>query len=560
MFSLLGKFIIYSYNDSSLGFMSGFYRMIGKEYLLENSTLTSLLKNKVDFLTSTAKQYLFSHFDFVIVNNILLILAVFLSIYFSFKLFNIVVKRALLSLFFTILYSFSTYFLYRVISATQTLYFIFVFPTVLYLLLKNKKSFFVGLIVFIFSMISNYYGFFLFVLVCFWYLSDLILKKVSFKNFLKNTILFFLSFTILIAIFIGPLLYKNLPIFGKYERSQESEFLETDTHSVYRPIDNWSWFSFRPWYFFIPPKSSVFFGEFSKNINKKIESTGYYLADDYMEEEMAGSYMGWHFLIGLGTVATLLLLKRYKNIEFKTFQNVYKNKEMIIRSFFIIFCILLISGPPSFTISGVEIYTPTYLLYYIVPVFRTLVRWAVVIYLFVLIINSFLVQDLYNLMKTKFQKILFILAFLSLNFVIFAIKIPVININKPPEEIAFVKEKYPESVPYAVYPKGDYYSIFWIISHEDLLINPVNFINYETGFNSNEFSKNLITEEGIQEFLNKDPKYLIYYPEKISDDDLEKIGEINPNLKTREYVYEFFRSQFGESIEVGESVVFEVTN
>jgi len=273
---------------------------------------------------------------------------------------------------------------------------------------------------------------------------------------------------------------------------------------------------------------------------------------------MAGSYMGWHFLLGLGVVAVLLLLKKYKNIEFKTFQNVYKNKEMITRSFFIIFCILLISGPPSFTIHGVEIYTPTYLLYYIVPVFRTLVRWAVVIYLFVLIINSFLVQDLYNLMKTKLQKILFIVAFLGLNFVIFAIKIPVININKPPEEIAFVKEKYPESVPYAVYPKGDYYSIFWIISHEDLLINPVNFINYETGFDSNEFSKNLVTQEGIQEFLDKDPKYLIYYPENISNDDLEKIAEINPSLKSRENIYEFFRSNFGDGVVVGESVVFEI--
>jgi hypothetical protein len=144
--------------------------------------------------------------------------------------------------------------------------------------------------------------------------------------------------------------------------------------------------------------------------------------------------------------------------------------------------------------------------------------------------------------------------------VIFAIKIPVININKPPQEIAYVKEKYPESVPYAVYPKGDYYSIFWIISHEDLLINPVNFINYETGFDSNDFSKNLITEEGIQVFLEQNPKYLIYYPQNISNDDLEKITEINPNIKSREDVYEFFKSYFGNGVKVGESYVFDINN
>ena len=135
---------------------------------------------------------------------------------------------------------------------------------------------------------------------------------------------------------MGPLLYKNLPIFGSYTRSKGTELLEENSHSVFRPIGDWYWFSFRPWYFFIPPKSSIFFGDLSKNIYDKIESTGYYLADDYMEEEMAGSYMGWHFLLGMAFVAVLLLLKKYKNKEFPVFKTVYENKELITRSFFII--------------------------------------------------------------------------------------------------------------------------------------------------------------------------------------------------------------------------------
>jgi len=163
-----------------------------------------------------------------------------------------------------------------------------------------------------------------------------------------------------------------------------------------------------------------------------------------------------------------------------------------------------------------------------------------------------------QLNENKTSKDSFYCSFLIFKLCNFCNKNTCININKPPEEIAFVKEKYPESVPYAVYPKGDYYSIFWIISHEDLLINPVNFVNYETGFDSNEFSKKLITEEGIREFLDKDPKYLIYYPENISNDDLEKIAEINPSLKSRENIYEFFRSNFGDGVVVGESVVFEI--
>jgi hypothetical protein len=430
---------------------------------------------------------------------------------------------------------------------------------VVLLLLYKKHPFILGIIVLIVLASSNYYGFFCFVLVCFWYLYDLISKRVSIKQFFKNILLFITPVLLGILIFFFPLLKNNLT-FSKSYTLENNQKPANEKTTIYRPIEDWYNLSFRPWYFFIPPKSSIFFGDLSKNLYQKIENTGYYLADDYMEEEMAGSYMGWHFLLGLGVVGFLLLMQKFKKIEYKTFKTVYQNKEMILRSFFIIFCILLISGPPSFTIHGVEVYTPSYLLYYIIPVFRTLVRWAVVIYLFVLIINAFLVQDLYNLMRNKFQKILFILTFLSLNFVIFAIKIPVININKPPQEIAYVKEKYPESVPYAVYPKGDYYSIFWIISHEDLLINPVNFINYETGFDSNDFSKNLITEEGIQVFLEQNPKYLIYYPQNISNDDLEKITEINPNIKSREDVYEFFKSYFGNGVKVGESYVFDINN
>ncbi len=533
--------IIYSYNDMA------WFLITGEGF------------SNVDFFSYGLFSYLGRLYGYLNANNILIIFTLFLTFVLCHLLFSKIHISSNLTMILSLLYTLTVSLIFRFISVTPGLYFIYFIPLVLLLFLNKPPSLFIGLIILIIFSFSNYYGFFCFVIVCFWYLFDLISKIINFKKFIQKLLLFSAPVLLGILLFFFPLLKSNLTFSGDYTK-ENNEKRTSEKTVVYRPLEDWYNLSFRPWYFFIPPKSSIFFGEFSKNIHKKIESTNYYLADDYMEEEMAGSYMGWHFLIGLGTIAVILLLKRYKNIEFKTFKTVYKNKEMIIRSFFIIFCILLISGPPSFTIGGVEIYTPTYLLYYIVPVFRTLVRWAVVIYLFVLIINSFLVQDLYNLMKTKIQKILFILAFLTLNFVIFAIKIPVININKPPQEIAFVKGRYPESVPYAVYPKGDYYSIFWIISHEDLLINPVNFVNYETGFDSNEFSKKLITEEGIREFLDKDLKYLIYYPENISDDDLEKIAEINPSLKSRENIYEFFRSNFGDGVVVGESVVFEINN
>ena len=512
---------------------------------------------RIDWGTGLFYIFFTKYISNILLNNIFLFVVFILSFLFSLLVFNGFGIRKIFAIILSFLYALSIYFIYRVISFTPGLYLIFIFPMIVYMLFTDKNPLILGVYVLFSLFFSNYYGFFSFLLVPLWYLFSVIFGKITFKEFLKKMIFFVLPIFIGVLIFFGTALINNLPVFGRYQKPTYQEGQQRSL-KIYRPIEDWYNLSFRPWYFFIPPKSSIFFGEFSKNIHKKIQNTGHYLADDYMEEEMAGSYMGWHFLIGLGVVVTLLLIRKFKGKEFTTFKSVYENREIIYRSFFIIFCILLISGPPSFTIKGIKIYTPTYLLYYIVPVFRTLVRWAVVIYLFVLIINSFLVQDLYNLMKNKFQKILFIISFLSLNFVIFAIKIPVININKPPQEIAFVKEKYPESVPYAVYPKGDYYSIFWAISHKDLLINPVNVVNYETGFDSNEFSKNLVTQEGVEEFLKHTPKYLIYYPENISDKDLEKINKINSDLETREDIRNFFEKEIGTITYVGNILIFEV--
>jgi len=548
--------IIYSYNDASYSVLYHFSRYYGKPFL---DFFSGSRNSMLNFFTECLFNLLNKHINPMAINNLLMIVVVVASVLSTYLMLRNALTggNSLLILIISLLYSVGIFFMFRISSFTPSLYFIFFFPLTILLLFKEANSIFVGCFIFLALSFSNYYGFFVFILVCFWYLSDSIIKKESFLKLVKNIVFVSLPVLLGVMLFYSSLLRNNLTFSSKYNRETSSDS-SNSTLVVYRPLEDWYNLSFRPWYFFIPPKSSLFFEDLSKRLYKKIESTNYYLADDYMEEEMGGSYMGWHFLLGMGFVAVLLLLKKFKKKEYPIFKTVYENQEMIVRSFFIIFCILLISGPPSFTIRGITFYTPSYLLYYIVPVFRTLVRWAVVIYLFVLIINSYLVQDLYDLMKNTWQKVLFIVVFLSLNFVIFAIKIPVINVSKPPLEIAYLKEKYPDSVPYAVYPKGDYYSIFWIISHEDLLINPVNFVNYETGFNSNEFSKNLITEEGIKEFLNHNPKYLIYYSGNISNEDLERINKINSNIKTREDIKDFFDEEFGIGIEVGKSVVFEV--
>lgn len=529
--NILANYIIYNYNDqSSLFYQNAFGKFFNTAF------------GSIDFLSRELSYMFIKLFGAVLGVNLLVISYLIINILCSYLLFRKLRIEKIIAVIFSLLYSFSIYFIFRVISLTPSLYPVFIFPLTFYLLLKGTRPIFLGMLSFLFLCLSSYYAFFSIIVVGLWYLMA---KKPL--NILK---------------FISPLVIGIAMIFLPYLRQNTylGNYSSESSMTVYRPLEDWYNLSFRPWYFLVPPKSSLFFGGVSKNIYWKIASTNYYLADDYTEEETAGSYMGWHFLLGMGVVAVLLLLKKFKKKEFPAFKSIYENKEIVVRSFILIFCILLISGPPSFTFSGITFYTPSYLLYYVIPVFRTLVRWAVVIYLFVLIINAYLVQDLYSLMKKAWQKTLFVIGFLSLNFVIFAIKIPIINVNKPPQEIEFLKKEFPESASYAVYPKGDYYSIFWTISHEDVLINPVDFVDYKIGFDANEFSKNLVTPDGIKEFLSSNPKYLVYYKDKISNDDLEKISKLNPYIKSIDDISNFFFYYFGPPIFAQNNIfVYKVT-
>jgi hypothetical protein len=526
--------IIYDYNDMS------------HLVLYQNGFSTSVNFSLIDFFASYLFHLFINFFGFILGSNILSFAYYIATFIFSYLLFSSLNsslgKRQWITILFSLLFASSLSFTYRVISLTPNLYTIFVFPLSLYLLIRKLKPFYFGVLHILFLGLSSYYTLFSLIVVCFWYILD--------KN-IRRVFLFSLPLLLGITVLFFPVLVQNTYL-GNYEKGVKG--------TVYRPIEDHYNFSFRPWYFVIPPQSSIFFGDLSKNLYQRIENTGYYLAQNYTEDEMAGSYMGWHFLLGMLFVAYLLLAQRFKNKTYPIFQNVYKNKELIIRSFLMIFLILLITGPPSFTIRGFEIYTPSYLMYYLVPVFRVLVRWAVVIYLFVLIINSFLVLDLYNLMKKAWQKVIFITGFLALNFVIFAIEIPVINVNEPPAEIAYFKEITPDSVPYAVYPDGDYYSIFWILSHKNYLINPRDLKNYETGFDANEFSKNIITPEGIEEFQEKGAEYLLYYPERVSDQGLMKISELNPSINSKEDISLFFESYFGAPVKVNETLIYKMYN
>ena len=133
----------------------------------------------------------------------------------------------------------------------------------------------------------------------------------------------------------------------------------------------------------------------SHKTTSRLESTNYYLADDYTEEEAAGSFMGWHFLLGGLFVAALLVFNKTKLSLI--FGGIQTNRLLLLNLYCLIALLFLFAMPPSFTVAGFTFYMPTYLIFYVFPVFRTLVRVAAPIFLLLLIINGYLIQDLLDL-------------------------------------------------------------------------------------------------------------------------------------------------------------------
>lgn len=495
--------MIYSYNDVVISLIRGIYIKEGINLL---PTIGSF--NQLDFIDPLSTQlvlFFYRLFGPILTSWILFILTSLINILVSYSYFKLITTSKKYSVLFSLIYSFSIFYLYRVISFTPNLYFTFVFPLILILLIKNYSPVVLALSVFTIFGLSSYFAFFCFLLVVFWKISQVATKEVSPKKSGIYLSKFAVTLATLVIITFSKTILNTLPIF-KDTRSAESLRSSINVDAKFRPIENWYNLSFRPWYFVIPPKHSLFFEVFSRGIHQKILSTNNYLADDYMEEEMAGSYLGWHVIFGV-FIVIFILLKRYKN-----FVSVANNAHLIKDFGVTILLVLAVSCPPSITFSGYKIYTPSYLMYLFFPVFRTLVRFAPLLFLLVLSINIFLLEDLDRLFKTSFKKSFLFWLYALTTFFIFAIKIPLINVKNPPPEVQFLAKVENKTARIAAFPKASYQTMFWTIYHKHPLVNPPGFINYISGFDTDNFTNSLSDQYTVKYVLEQqDVTYLLNY-------------------------------------------------
>lgn len=551
MFDFLSKKIPYLYNDMSIEFINWLEIYTSNNYLLTDSG-SYLFKGSflhiIDFFLKNILTHLFYP---LATYNLLVILNIFIIIIVTSVLLSRINRNITLSLLFSLTLIFQPYFMYRVISGTSDLLYIFVFPIVFFLLYKKSSPIVLAFFSIAVFFLNSYYGMFTILLVFFWGISATFLSGKFVAN-LKYYLSYLLLITTFVLLLFGNLVFNNTSLSKNYVKESVN-----GTPIVFRSINDYYNFSFRPWYFFIPPERSVYFGNFSDKALEFFANTGYYLADDYSAEEMAGSYMGWHLLFGGLVALFILIIKKFRKKEYVLFSEVYKNQKLIWQLIIVSVLILAISFPPSFVIKGIEIYTPSYLLYYIAPIFRVLTRWAIVLFLNLLIINFILFSSIYMNLKSHLAKWLLLGTFMLVNYFVFAIRLPVIDLNNPPSEIAFLDTLNEREV-FAVYPSGDFYSIFWILKHKLVLANPVGAGTVTEDYDPVKFSENLVTQEGLNNFIYEDGKVLVLYKDRVSKNHFKEIGELNSSINGIDDLIDFFKNNFGNTVySDNNAVIFE---
>ena len=414
--------------------------------------------------------------------NFLLLITFILNLVFSYLFF----KRFKNGWIYTLIFCFSAYLMSHFgihIALSQ----IWVFPMFFSNLFKWKKEasfrscLIIGIVTTLTILVSNYYGFFILLFLAVYSFSELLVGNKR-SYFLTIFVSVFLSF-----VFLFP--YFKAAFFGG--DSIHSVALERNVEDVF-------YFSSRPWYFVIPPVKNPFIGNLGKSLVTTFQSTGYFLADDYFAAEHVGNYFG--LVLILFTVLTSIYVVREESLELKN----------NIKSLWItILVLVLFMFPPFFTISGLKIYTPGFLICKFFPMFRVTARLSILV-LFILLT---ILGTSFDFLSEKFNdqlKVLRLLSIFILAVTLFETYVPlkIVKIYKSPKVFEYIEKSISRESMFAVYPYGkSQESFFWLPKHKKMILN---LRDYQYGaFNSEEFSNELNSTKGLSNAIDLGVNYIV---------------------------------------------------
>lgn len=432
--------------------------------------------------------------------NILFLISVIFNLFLSYVLF----KRFKYGSFYALIYTFSSY-TWSHFGIHLDLFQIWIFPMFIYLFLKYKSrvsilnSVYLGIYIVLSSLISNYNGFLVLLLLFCYSMAkislDFLFKKTFDFMYIRFIGIVYAIVLILLAFVLFPYVKAN------YLRnpSEQKDF----RYIAYRPFEDFVTFSSRPWYFFIPSTKNPIFSGLSKKVLVRLQKSQYFLTNNYFATEHSGSYFG------LLLLSTLIL-----SVVYVLKKNSIYFVESVLPYFFTMLLLVSFMMPPFFSISGIKVYTPSYLIYVLFLVFRVTARISVLVLLFALMSLAQCIDYIYKNINFEFKKYVSIFIIILTFWTLAETYIPpkILIATNPPDVYKYLFENKPRETIFAVYPYGkSQEALFWLPVHQQYLLNPRGYISSQ--FDSSKFTKNLSTVEGIKNFKYLGGTYILVYKE-----------------------------------------------
>ena len=163
----------------------------------------------------------------------------------------------------------------------------------------------------------------------------------------------------------------------------------------------------------------------------------------------------------------------------------------------------VLTMPPIFFVAGKAIYTPSYILFRLFPMFRVLSRLGIVVLLIELVFTSLGYLRVYEALK-RYRFMIVFLAMISLAE--FYIPVRFTNLSAPPQAYEYLKTSGIESAPIVVYPYSKTTeALYWVYYHNFPLVNSRGFENSEA------LTKSLATCEGVRAAAELGARYLVSF-------------------------------------------------
>jgi hypothetical protein len=425
--------------------------------------------------------------------NFFVVITLGLTFWTSKKFFSIFTENNYINYLLAVIYTTSPYMNYHIQSHPQLTQ-VWVSITFLMLLLTYQKSFLknllMGLLLSIVFLMSNYIGFFTLLFIGSYFVVESLVDFFRSKNFNKTKENIYTCLSIVVPFILISLSWVRFSIL----QNPTNTGIE---NALNRTIDDFITFSAKPWLYFTPPIDNPFLGQVGQNIVYTLKNNwGQFWTQNFFKDEMQPLYIG---------IANLILIGY-------GIKNIYKNKinetsrKLIILGISSLI-LILITLPPFFTIGGITIYLPSFLIWKYLPMFRVLSRASFINYLVILTYAGSGAMYLINKYKNKGKYL--VTGLLIFSFLEHITPYKITTISEVPEIYNFIKT-IKEDESFVIYPQSESKSFFfWMTYHQKPLTNP-------TGYKSGEYDAKKLTQElttcdGLRKAAELKVRYLIVY-------------------------------------------------